>query len=453
MRIIQTYLAGHPQLVRLYRNAGIVFSGNVVASLLGLLVLAVLTRTLTIDQFGLYALITAYVSLLDRLTSFQTWQALIHFGAHAREQGQSGQLASLFAFGWLLDVGSGVLGFIMALVGALLVPHWFGLGEHAVALISIAASVLLVNWVSTPTALMRLYDQFYAQALYQKVSAGLTLIAVTVLWLSGANGILPYIIASTLGSMAGKFLFVGMTVREAKRQDIWRRDLIDLRAMLARTPRLWRFVLTTNADGIVRVLRDVDIFIVNAMLGTAAVGLYRVARVLTKAFGQVTGPFYQAIYPELSHLGAAGKFGDFARLMRQSALTLGIMVSIGWLVFMIFGKLLLAVAFGTEYVAAYNVTLGCLGAMVIWAFAQPLSPAMMALGKVGSSFIIHTLTTVTYVSLLFISVKFFGLSGAGLALFLFYLLWSASMYFVLKYHLNKQINPFLERLSCIEETE
>lgn len=445
-----SYLSKHPRLLRLYRNAGIVFGGNVVASLLGLVTLAVITRGLTLEDFGRYALIMAYVGLIDRLTSFQTWQALIHYGAEIRRQADPGQLMSLFAVGWLLDLAGGAVGFLLALVGASLVPHWFGLGEDALRLTAIASTTLLVNWTAAPTAFLRLYDRFHLQAIHQKVSAGLTLATVTALWMSGAATLTPYIAGVALCGLFSRLLLVGIGIREAGKQGVWRPERVDIPAVFARCPGLWRFVLTTNADGVVRVLRDMDIFIVNAMLGTSAVSLYRIARALTQAFGRFTGPFYQAIYPELADLAAEGRFDEFRRLARQSSLTVGAIVGAAWLAFVGLGPYVLPLVFSSGYADAHGVAVACLAGMVVWALAQPLSPAMMALGKVEISLVIHLATSVAYVLVLVAGVSLMGLVGAGVSLLFFHMSWSVTMWFAIRRELRTRTDSLrLEPTSAV----
>jgi O-antigen/teichoic acid export membrane protein len=417
-------------LRRLYRNVGVIFSGHVVAGLVGLMVWAILTRALPLEQVGLYALVTAYITLIDRLTSFQTWQALIHFGAHARDRGDTAQLTNLFAFGWFLDGITGVLGFVLALLGAAFVPHLFGLGDAALSLAVVAALPLLVNWISSATAVTRLYDRFFPQALYLKVTAMAQLVGVGALWLSGVESVLPYLAVWGVSGVAGRLLFFALAAAEVRRRGLWRRDLLNARKLVSGHPELWRFVVTTNADGMVRVLRDLDIFLVNAFLGPAGAGVYRIARVLTGAMGKLTTPFYQAIYPQLANMLARGKVQEFARLMRQSAATLGGLVVGAWLGFVVVGRPLLAIVFGPEYTAAYGLAVWCLAAMVIVAFAQPLGPALMALGKVGEKFLVHLVSAGTYLVLLVAFLSAWGLIGAGVALFCFYALWCGLMFVI-----------------------
>lgn len=370
---------------------------------------------------------TAYIALIDRLTSFQTWQALIHFGAKARQKSDLGQLRSLFTLGWLLDVASGALGYALAVTGVWVVPHLFGLTEVGWSLVSIAALPLLVNWVSTATGITRLYDRFISQALYQKFTAGAHLVGVSLLWLNGVEDLSLYIVVWTVGTGLGYIFFSVMALIEVRRQGIFGPQEVDLRRLTAEYPELWRFVLTTNVDGVVRVFRDLDIFLVNGVLGPGAAGLYKIAQVVARGLGKLTGPFYQAIYPDLAQMLTAREDDHCMELMRQSGLTLGGIATACWLGFLVFGGMALHTVFGAEFVPAYEVAAWCLAGMTVWAFAQPLLPGMMALGRVGTALSIHLLTTMVYITVLWFGLKVWGLPGAGIALFLFHSIWTSLM--------------------------
>ena len=424
---LHVFIEANPLLIKLYKNAGILFGGNAVSAFLGLIALSILARSLGPENFGLYALLTAYIALIDRLVSFQTWQALIHYGAKALQGGQHERLSSLFVFGWLLDLGSGLAGTILALGGAYFLSSYFGIASVPISVIWIAVSVLFFNWVSTPTAVLRLYDKFSHQAVYLNLSAALKLIGYLLLWLGGYREIQHYIAVWAVCTVIGRLYLFGMAWAVAARNGLLKHAHINLPLMIRETPGIWHFVLTTNLDGIVRILRDVDIFIVNSVLGPSGAGLYRIARDLARIPTQLTGPFYQAIYPDLSRLAANRQFSDFIRLMRQSSFSLGLIVSMGWLVFVLAGKWIIALAFGEIYVPAYIASIWCMGAVMIWAFAQPLSPAMLSLGKVRINLAVHFFTSFAYLLMLWFTVNAFGLTGAGVALFLFYALWSSSM--------------------------
>jgi O-antigen/teichoic acid export membrane protein len=417
----------HPRFFALLKNAGVVFSGNALSSIIGVLYLGVLTRTITLEQFGLYSLYGAFVELISRLTSFQTWQGLIHYGSHAKESGDKPLLMNLLLFGWLLDILAGIAGFCIAVACAIWIPSLFGLSLDDYTPAVVAAAILLFNWTSSPAAFLRIYDRFVPQAIYQNVAAVFQLVSVCILWWLGETRLVVYLAATSINNIIGQLWFFGYSIHLAHRDGIIDSYKINLRALPSKCPGIWRYVTITNLDGVVRVARDMDIFIVNALIDVRAAGLYKIARTLSSAMGKVTGPFYLTIYPELARMVAARNVGSMVKLMKQSALTLGAITAVIWIGFGILGPVFLKLAFGADYVGAYPAAVWCMGAMVVWGLAQPLSPAMMAMRRPGQSLMVHLVTTSAYVATLYLTVPFYGLLGAGISMFLFYVLWSTIM--------------------------
>ncbi len=421
-------ISANPRLGKLLRNAGVLITGNAINGVLSLVYLAIVIRALGLEQFGLYGLYIAYIGLFTRLTSFQTWQGLIAFGTPAYEKKDRGLLLDLLGMAWLLDLASGIAGYGLALIGAIVVPLWFGLGEDAITNVAIVASVLIFNWRNIPTALLRIYDAFLPQAVFNNVASALQLVAVGILYWQGEQRIVVYLAVTTVNNIIGQLGFFLYAVWRARADGLFSVGSINLRTLSARCPGITKFVLATNGDGFVRVLRDLDIFIVNALLGVAAAGLYRVARLLTQAMGQLTGPFYQSIYPELARLLVNNDHAGMLLLMRQSATILGCLTFVGWLGFMLLGEPFLTLVFGLEFAAAYPVAAWCLGGMVIWGIAHSLSPAMMAWHRAHTALRINFVTTCVYVLALYFLTSSLGLQGAGIALLIFYTLWGLVMW-------------------------
>ena len=418
---------GYPRLAKLLRNVGIVFSGNVSNGIIGLLYLAVLTRALPIEQFGVYALFGAFVALVGRLTSFQAWKGLIQYGTEALAQDDKPLLHGLLRFGWLLDIASGVVGYAIALCAALLVPAWFGLGELALPGVAVAGAILMFNWTSAPTALFRIHDRFVPQAIFDNLGTALQLVTVSVLWALGETRLIVYLATTAANNIIGQLAFFAYAIRAAKREQILTATPHPIRELPNKCPGIWRFVVSTNADSMVRVVRDADIFVVNALLDVAAVGLYRIARTLTSALGKITGPFYQTIYPELARMITNSRTMEIVGFMRQASMMLGALTGAALITFVALGDQILHLAFGTEFVAAYAVTTWCMAGMFVWALALPLSPAIMALRKPQLALAIHFVTTIFYIALLAALVADFGLIGAGYALVSFHIVWALAM--------------------------
>jgi O-antigen/teichoic acid export membrane protein len=417
----------HPKMKALVKNASVILGGNMFSALFSLAYMAILTRALSLDHFGIYSLMIAYVAIITRLSSFQSWQGLIHFGAHIKDENKPVLFYNLFVFGWSLELLSGIVGFSIALLIASLAPQWIGISQRPLIEIGIICLPLLFNWISVPTAYFRLQQKFLPQATYQNIIVALHLIGFTGLWAFKVHTLLPYLVVSAASSVTGQLWFFIYCISDAKKHGYSHFDYNQFKAIPTHCPGIWRYMLTTNLDGIVRVGRDLDIFIVNAILNVQATALYKIAKTLTTAMGKITGPFFQAIYPELARMVAKKEFGQMLGLMKQSSILLGSVTLTAWILFALIGEKLISIAFGALYINAYEVSLWSMAAMVVWGCAQPLSPAMMALGKTSITLYIHLTTTISYLIALLLLCQTFGLTGAGISLFAFYIAWSLTM--------------------------
>lgn len=431
MNILPKFLSENKSFQSVFKNAGVLFSGSAISYAISFATVAVMTRALSIEMFGIYSLVISFIALMDRLTSFQTWQAMIHYGIKAKEKQDKPFLFSLLLFGFFLDILSGIAGAGISILLATFVPKVFGIETAPFSAILLASCVLCFNWFSSCTALFRIFGHYKIQAHYQILIALTGLLGSILLWQFGVIDLGPYILVWAISNIIGRFYFCFAAISELRRNDLLDLHLLNFEEMKQKADGIWKFVFTTNMDGIIRVLRDLDVFIINGILGPSAVGYYKIARLFTKFVGKLIDPFYQTVYPELMQLLEKGETERFKTLIRHSSLTIGGGVFVIFLGFALVGYWFLPLAFGSGYEAAYGVTLLCLASCVVWGFVQPLSPALISMGMVKTNLIVHTLTTACYLLMLFGFSHFIGLEGAGLALFLFYLLWGCVIYLCL----------------------
>ena len=438
MSKIKEFLANNPVLGRLYKNASVVMSGNLLSAFISFLCVVVLARATSLDSFGQFAVISAYVALVDRLAGFQTWQALIHFGAGAICDPKQGNAFSLFAFGGLLDVFSGVVGLICGYIGVYFFADKFHLNDVDKNILLLCLFVLVFNWSATPIAIFRLFDKFHHQVISQNIIAFTKLVGFLLLWLLGVKGLNLYLLVWGIANILGRVYMPVMAIiifTKEMKDHVFK---LDFKGLFQRYPNLIGFVLTTNVDGIVRVLRDIDVLIVNAVLGNAITGLYRISRDLAKIATQITGPFYQVIYPELAKLATTEDWHTFKRIIKHSSLTIGGIVMLGWVCYIVVGEHFINIVYGSDYSDAYPIAFWCIGAVAVWAFAQPLAPAMLSLGKAKTNLYVNKLTSVFYVVVLFYLSQQYGAVGAGFTLFVFYVFWSSCMLGVFLFSIKKE---------------
>src|SRR3989338_3780280 len=169
---------------RLLKNAGILLAGNSIAYFLGFVSYLLTARSLGPQQFGVLITIQAYVLVIDRLVNFQSWQAIIKFGAEDLESGNINSLKSLIKFGFLLDFSTAILGTAIALAGYMFlthVQHW----DVQIAPIGRAyCFLILANLSGTPTAILRLFNKFKVYIIPQVVTQSLRFICIIAAYCS-----------------------------------------------------------------------------------------------------------------------------------------------------------------------------------------------------------------------------------------------------------------------------
>jgi len=419
--------SGSGQFSRVTQNAGILFTGNVSNALIGLLYLAVLTRALTLEEFGLYALFVAYVRIIGQLCNFQTWTSLINYGSEALANSNKPLLFRLLYFGWVLDVLSGIVAFSLVLLGAVFFAVEIGLGDSALQGTIIMGVTLLFNWISTPNTLFRLHERYIPLALAQNLISLSQLFCVITLWLSDVTSLFAYLAVTAANNVLGQlFLFIA-AMRLAKHEGILEQRTYRLRKLGDAFPGIREFVLAMKADTIIRTLRDIDIFIVNALLDTSAAGIYRIARKMTDSVAMITAPFSQTIYPELSKMARETTTTTMTQFMRQSSILVGCIALTVWITFLLIGHSALQLAFGVEYGAAYWVCLWCMFGIVVWGFGHPLPSALLAWRRPRTVIKIQILVTLLYLIVLIAGTSTLQLIGAGMAMAGYYAVYITAM--------------------------
>lgn len=413
------------QLARLVHNAGRLVSGSVLGGLLGLCATLLAARHLGPTAFGLIAIVMTYTAMADRLINFQTWQALIRYGAVPERAGDwagFGRLARICA---LFDGASALVGTAVAALGAGLMVQLAGVEPERAPEIAgwaaLYALVIATNLTGMPTAVLRMRDRFGLLAFIEFSRGAILFVAVllAVTLDAGPGGMLA---AFGIGQAAGQLLLLGAGWRELAGLSIAKRPRLgDLAAMPRGFP---GFVVWTNVESSVKILREIDVFVVNALLGLEALGLYYAAKRIATAANGVLAPFAYALSPDFARLAAAGDRVGLARLLQTGSATTAAVAAALFLGFLIFGEATLVLLLGEPYRAATLATAICLGGLVIWGASLPLSPAMFSLGLVRQAFLVHLASAFAYLAALWPLVAFAGLTGAAAGYAGFFLIWA-----------------------------
>lgn len=412
---------------RLFKNAGILLCGNVGASALGLVSLALTARALGAEGLGTLVLISTYVLVIDRLINFQSWKALIKYGAEALETGRDEDFKSLLKFGFLLDMGTALAGTVIAASGAWLFGNWQGWSSEAITMAIVYSATILFHIAGAPTAILRLFDRFKLFSLIAVVAAAIKLVGVSLAFLASAD-LWAFILVGIITDVFGKILLLVLSWRELKQRGYIPLVQSSIRKMTARFPGLWGFVITTNLHSSIRMTsREADVLVIGALLTPAAVGLYKIAKQVASVLSTLNDPLYQSIYPELTKLHAKGDIQGILRLAGRSAAVAGSIAFMTWGLLALIAEPLLFHMFGSGFVEARNIMLLYVMALVIAVVSFPLQPIMLAVGRHQASFLVQLTATAIYFPVLFFLLVSVGLEGAGIAYIIYYLAWMIIM--------------------------
>lgn len=152
------------------RNLAWLRASKGVVAILSLPYLAIATRTLSVTNFGRFALIVGAAQALTALVTFEMWQVIVQYGTRHVHNGDDRALAALLRGCAAIDAISAALGVAAA---AVVLAFWhdeLGIGTtlHRATLIYAAAQLFSIR--STPIGILRMRDRFSLAALVDGVT-------------------------------------------------------------------------------------------------------------------------------------------------------------------------------------------------------------------------------------------------------------------------------------------
>ena len=330
-----------------------------------------LTRLLAPERFGLYAVVTSTVSVVNNVLIAVTVQAVSRFTARDPESAGSvlrsaRMLMALVGLGLLLvlELGSPLLG------------EWFHdralVTPLRVVVLVVPAYALYAGNVGFLNGLRRFTWQAALDGTYSTLRACLQIGAVALgLGVTGAVG----------GFALAAFLILGISILLVRRTERPRgpfrvRELVGFGG--------WFVALTLAAN----LVLTADLWIVKWIsppaIANQQAGLYRAALTVSQLLYQLLIPLALVLFPNLSHLGRAPDAEKARALVRGALRYLAVTVLPGAALTAVMGRELIGLLYQKPYVPG-GAWLDALGpAYAAWTLAYLLAIALSGAGDVRS---------------------------------------------------------------------
>lgn len=403
---------------RILQNGGWLLAAKSVGALLSLVYLALIARSLGPELFGGFALMFSFAQIVAGIAAFQTWQLLIRYGTQPLIDKQHGLLAKLLMLCLGLDIASVLLGTALAAIGILLLAGPFGWSAGAQQILFALTVILLLSSRSTPTGLLRLFDNFKLAALIDALVPILRFFGVLLVYFTGPN-VTGYLIIWVLSEAVPTIVIWGFVLAQ-RRFPLADVNPMHWRLYAASFQGFFRYALWSSLGSTLRLLNQQVIVVIVGLFATVeAAGFFRLGHQLGQVLARIADGIALAFFVEFARVDAVhGDTKAQPLIGKTLALTLLSAAAI-LLILLAAGRPILAWVFGDDYLPAFPfiMLLGAAAAVQIGAIA--FEPVLMSRGYAGRVILAHLAGAVTMVILLAALLpKSTGLSaglGAGAA--------------------------------------
>lgn len=402
---------------RILKVTTLLGGASLVNVLLGMLRVKILAVQLGPALFGTMSLYSNFISTIGSVTSLGIGQSAVRDIAEAANSGDEQKIAKKIAVLHRVVWVTGIFGFFITMSLALPGSRWvFGNYDHAWAIAILGVIVLLTLIQSGQSALLSGLRRIGDLAKINVIGGVLsTILAIVLLLLLGAKGIVPFLIAVAVGQLAASWWYA-RKVKVANVQVSWRECLVESREMvhLGLTIVVSGVALTVSTLVILMILREHE--------GESAVGLYQSALTISSIYvGFILQGMSGDYFPKLA--GVASDRVLRNQVVNEQAEMAMLLAVPGLVAALVLSSILIPALYSARFDGASDILkwqiLGMLGRIVSW----PMGFLLLARGDKTAYLWCELTTVILHVFLVWLGVQYWGAIGAGMAMageYLFY---------------------------------
>jgi O-antigen/teichoic acid export membrane protein len=384
-----------------------------VGSVLSIVYLAILARTLGVAGFGQFALVFGMAQGIMQFTSFQSWRIVVRYGAGHLAAGDRDAFARLAIFATLLDGAAALIGCAIAALAVYMAAPHFGWDREVVRYAVGYAWVMLLAVRSAPMGILRAHDRFRDSAGGDATTPVMRFFGALVVLLVGPS-VERFLIAWAVAEIATAMAYWWLALRTGPFAG---RRRWSLSRIGEENPGIVRFAWLTNLGStLTAAQQQLPLLAVGLYAGEAAAGLFRLAHQLGQAMQRLADMLARALFAEQARTHASdGR--DAGRILHARISRLvwaaGGLIVLGVLALGYPALLLLG---GRAFVAAYPllILLGIAAALEFVVVGY--EPLLLAEGRAGLALAIRAATVAILVAGLAWLVPREADIGAGLSM-------------------------------------
>lgn len=377
--------------------------------------LALATRALGPEAFGILAMTLAVGRVCERVVRFESWQPLVRYAATEEGANDPQRMSRLYLFGLILDVaGAGVAAILSVIVGFVL-TSFFGFPEEMLPLVAIYAVAIALNLRGMSSAVMRMAGMFRTMAYVIFVAGILRLILAAIFYWAGA-GLMTFVWVWTVSQVVDALLYNFIAFRQLGRQGTPSPLRARIGNLMRDYPGFLGFAFTTNASSALRTItHEADTLIVGAFVDSSAAGFYHLAKRMAKVAMQCGEMIQMVIYPDLARMWVGEKKQQFRKTIAGVQGLLAVILGGIFIVALLIGERMILLAFGIEFIASYPILMAQLVAVFLIMHSAPARSALLAMNRPRFVLISAATATALFLGIAFYAIPIYGAIGASFA--------------------------------------
>ncbi|WP_246704701.1 lipopolysaccharide biosynthesis protein [Rhizobium sp. P32RR-XVIII] len=409
------------------RNIGHLLAGNFASSFIGLIGFALTARALGPSQYGILALSFAYARGIERLLAFRSWQPLIKYGAEVLHDEDRDALRALFKFGLLLDMGTALLAWAIAVLLVLVAGPKIGISQDTSRYVIMFCTVLPFQMTGMSVAALRLFDRYQVLA-YAQVVGTCIRVLLCGLGLAAGWGLTEFLMLWAGTQILGSLNMTILAFIELRARGIHKVMSAPLRGITTRFPGLFRFSVSSNLSSSIRSsASELDTLLVGFLTDPASAGLYHIAKRIGRIAQQVGAQVQAVLFPDLARAWASKDLAAFRKMIAQAQLLLICFGVIALIIIAAAINKVLELTAGPEFVAAGPLVMVQMVAVVFILNATVLYSALLAMSLERSALRSIFIAIAFFHLTLILLVPRLGPMGANIAHIVMACIWVTGM--------------------------
>ena len=391
-------------------------TGNIGNAVVMIGSIALATRALGPEAFGILAMTLAVGRVCERIVRFESWQPLVRYVASEESASDPDRLSRLYLFGFVLDLVGALIAAFLSVIVTYALTSYAGFPQEMVSLVAIYAIAIVLNLRGMSSAVMRMAGMFRTMAYVVFIAGFLRLILAAIFYWAG-SGLMTFVWVWTISQVVDALLYNFIAFRQLGRQGTPSPLSARIGNLMQDFPGFLGFAFTTNASSALRtVTHEADTLIVGAFTDSAeAAGYYHIAKRMAKVAMRCGEMIQMVIYPDLARMWVGQMKVHFRKAVVGVQGFLALIMGSILAVAVLFGKPLILLAFGAEFAPAYAILVAHLVGAFLIMHASPARSALLAMDRPRFVLITATCSTVLFLGIAIYTIPIYGAIGASFA--------------------------------------